>query len=390
MNRTAAEYRVAGLADYDGSLAGLESLLMACCIIGHSICKVPKIPKTAIGSRHVDQFSQIQRPARHTFRQASNLAGRIDPARQNVLPKIARMMLARRASHDSRSEWKDDLEAPRKEALAVSHAIRDLRRPPAIMLHGVMRRSGTNFVGDLLGLHPHICRYPGEVWEAPLLSASADLLEAQETFLNGYKPNRERFGQTDFLPLFGSAFLAYLHSHAPPEQRILLKIPGVEQIWHFPHMFPEEKLIILERDGRDLVASTIKSWPKTDFEEICHAWKNSQGLILKFREHPSSSGTCFVKYEDAVGEPKAFVARVFGELGIDDEDYPYESVDDLPVRGSSALRVDGKVTWDEVSKPKSFNPIGRWGEWSMQQKTVFKRIGGEMLIRAGYADDLNW
>jgi protein-tyrosine sulfotransferase len=287
-------------------------------------------------------------------------------------------------------DWHADIDAPKEKALLVSREIRGVRRPPAIMLHGVMRRSGTNFVHDLLNLHPDLCGNPGEIYEAPFLASSHLLTNAQEVFLSGYQRNRDIFSSSDFLPLFGAAFIAYLYSVASDGQQVLVKIPGVERIWDFRHVFPNEKLVVLQRDGRDLIASTIKTWPNTDFKTACRRWHRSQQLILKFGSSPEYRNIRFVKFEEAVTDPKAFAKKLLADLDIDDTRYPYDKVHQLPVKGSSEHKVDGKMSWKAIKKPKSFNPIGRWTQWTDRQKRIFKQICGETLIQSGYAEDLAW
>ncbi len=313
---------------------------------------------------------------------------KLDVIKKKILARIQRVV--EEPANIQNYTWLNDLEFPRNRALEVSKEIRGTERPPAIIINGVMRRSGTNFIGELLSLHPNYCSYPGKIWEVPFLSTSLKLLEAQESFFKGYHRNRERIGSADFLPLFGSAFIAYLHSFVPEHQQILTKVPGVEQLWNFPRVFPYEKLIILQRDGRDLVASTLKSWPDSDFAEVCTQWKQSQELILKFRNETPQGNVCYVKFEDAVKDPCGTVKLIFETLDMDDAAFPYDKVDSLPVKGSSSLRVDGQMTWEGIEKPKSFNPIGRWKEWTKIQKRTFKNICGETLIRSGYAQDWNW
>lgn len=313
---------------------------------------------------------------------------KFDELKQKLIPKIQRIL--EEPSDIKNYAWREDLASPRIKALEVSKKIRGAKRPPAVIVNGVMRRSGTNFIGDLLSLYPNFSSYPGNIYEVPFLSTSSQLLEAQETFFKGYNRNRDQFGETDFLPLFGSAFMAYLNSFVSEDKHVLVKVPGVEQLWNFSHVFPYEKLIILQRDGRDLVASTIKSWPHIVFEDVCNQWKNSQELILKFRQKMPKESACYIKFEDAVADSRAIVKRIFDFLGLDAGTFPYDKIDTLPVKGSSSLRVNGKMTWEGVDKPKSFNPVGRWGGWTESQKQTFKKICGETLIRSGYAKDLNW
>jgi hypothetical protein len=291
---------------------------------------------------------------------------------------------------DSLFDWPIDMEAPQDRVLNVSKTIRGIDRKPVIILPGVMRRSGTNYIGELIGRHPNIYSYPGQVWEVPLLTTSPHLIEAQKTFISCYKRNRNKFRQTDFLSLFGSSFIAYLHSFVPEHQQMLIKVPNVDQIWNFTNLFPYEKLVILQRDGRDIVASTMKTWPHYDFNKACIRWQQNQELIQKLKRKSDTSHIYFAKFEDAVFDPKTFVKDLFEKLGLDESSYPYDLIDQIPVKGSSEIRVDGKVTWKGVKRPKSFNPTGRWHSWSERQKATFKKYSGETLIRSGYSNDMNW
>jgi hypothetical protein len=308
--------------------------------------------------------------------------------KKKLLKKIKNLLEDQ--SGDSAFDWSYDRDTPQDRVLNVSKTIRGVDRKPAIILHGIMRRSGTNYIGELIGRHPNIYSYPGQVWEVPLLSTSPHLIEAQKTFINCYKRNRNKFRQTDFLPLFGSSFIAYLHSFVPEHQRMLIKVPNVDQIWNFANLFPDEKLVILERDGRDIVASTMKTWPHYDFNQVCIQWQKNQELILKLKSKSGTASIYFAKFEDAVFNPKTFVKDLFEKLGVDGTSYPYDQIDQIPLKGSSEIKVDGKVTWEDVKKPKSFNPMGRWRSWSDRQKATFKKYSGPTLIRSGYSNDMNW
>ena len=55
-------------------------------------------------------------------------------------------------------------EAARLQAIAT--AVRGPAAPPAIFVHGVLPRSGTNFLVDALALHPHVHAHPGRLWSS--------------------------------------------------------------------------------------------------------------------------------------------------------------------------------------------------------------------------------
>ncbi len=99
---------------------------------------------------------------------------------------------------------------------------------------------------------------------------------------------------------------------------------------------------------------------------------------------------CLVSYDDLVMDEQAELRRIFSYLGLSEDVYPWESLDSVPVLGSSSFKMNDQVHWKPVKKPKTFNPIGKWHEWGPHEKSVFKRYAGQSLIRVGYAEDEDW
>jgi hypothetical protein len=222
----------------------------------------------------------------------------------------------------------------------------------------------------------------------------------QRDFLRTYEQNVGRIGAHDFLPLFGAAFIAYLHAFAPEGKRILLKVPGVHHLDRFFAAFPHEQLLVLVRDGRDVVHSTRKTWPQITFGMACRRWKRSAGMVLACHEHYEGGHRreqtvlggqyWLARFEDAVRDPAAFVRQACQRFGLEKGAYPFEGIGRLPVRGSTSLGKQGQVDWTPVDKPGGFSPIGHWRDWSWFQKATFKRIAGRELIALGYCEDLDW
>ncbi len=280
-----------------------------------------------------------------------------------------------------------------REAMEVARVIRG-ERPAALIIHGVMPRSGTVYTGELLRLHPDLHAYPNELWEVPFLELTGDILRTQEHFFRAYKQNIGRMGDKDFLPLFGASFMAYLYSFVPPGKRMLLKIPDVQYLNHFYAVFPHETPLLLLRDGRDLVASTINSWPGKRFDEVCQLWADSARMTLAFqRQYPREEYEYLtMKYEDVVSAPEAFVTAACEIYGLDRSIYPYDRIKGLPVRGSSTIKKSrgDDVSWNPMDKPDDFRSVGHWKEWSPRQKKIFKRVAGQALIDMEYCSDLDW
>ncbi len=291
-----------------------------------------------------------------------------------------------------------------QHALEAAEAIRERGHGSTIIVHGIMPRSGTVYVGELLRRHPAVHAYPNRLWEMPFLQQTYHILRMQRDFFRTYEQNIGKIGDHDFLPLFGSAFIAYLRSFAPEGQRLLLKVPGVHHLDRFFTVFPYEHLLVLVRDGRDVVHSTRKTWPQITFGMASRRWKRSARMVLAFHERyrirstTGASAACppppgaywLARFEDAVHDPAGFVREACRHFDLDEAAYPFDEADDLPVRGSTTLKRQGPVDWAPVKKPAGFKPIAHWRDWSWWQKWRFKHIAGQELIDLGYAEDFKW
>lgn len=277
-------------------------------------------------------------------------------------------------------------------ALQAARSIRGAGRAPALILHGVMPRSGTVYVGELLRLHPDLHAYPNQIWELPFLRQTGEIERLQAKFLLAYEQNMGKIGDHDFLPLFGSSLIAYLYSFLPSGGRMLLKAPGVQYLNYFFSVFPGENLLLLVRDGRDIVHSTLKTWPQLRFFMVCRRWRRSAEMVSHFHSvhNARRKGYWLARFEDAVQDPEAFVTEACERFGLDVQQYPFEKIEAVRVHGSSSLRVEGKVVWDHMEPPKNFSPVGHWQGWSPGKKLLFKRLAGQALIDLGYCDDLDW
>jgi hypothetical protein len=111
-------------------------------------------------------------------------------------------------------------------------------------------------------------------------------------------------------------------------------------------------------------------------------------MVLSFHQHNKNrAGYWLSKYEDAVGDPENFLIEACHHFGLETNNIPFERIKSLPVIGSSTTRKEG-IGW--MKKPKDFNPVGRWQNWSRWRKWTFKRIAGESLMKLGYCHHLNW
>ena len=155
--------------------------------------------------------------------------------------------------------------------------------------------------------------------------------------------------------------------------------------------------MLLIRDGRDVVASAVKTWPNRflAFERSAFTWARAARLVRDFMEGENQGlrGISWelVRYEDLVQQSLVAIRKVLHFLNIDEDEFDFKQMLNLSLRGSSVHRGGmDTVHWEPVEKPRNFKPIGRWKNWNLWQKMVFKVIAGRELICSGYTDSYNW
>lgn len=60
-----------------------------------------------------------------------------------------------------------------------------------------------------------------------------------------------------------------------------------------------------------------------------------------------------------------FVTKTFG---LDSKRFPYDTIEDLPARGSSSQSVEGKLAWCPQKKNKKSASMLHWASWPEQKK----------------------
>ena len=86
----------------------------------------------------------------------------------------------------------------------------------------------------------------------------------------------------------------------------------------------------------------------------------SDRFNLEFITIHETNNFLVIRFEDAVAQPEQTIEEICNKLGIGFDKYPVKEIHNLPVKGSSELKKDGKMTWKAIEKPKKFNPVGRW------------------------------
>lgn len=317
-------------------------------------------------------------------------------ARVAQLPYLVRRAMRLPASEPS--HFVEPIDAATSARLqAIAEAVRGPDARPVVFVHGVLPRSGTNYLADILALHPDVMAHPGRLWEFPLLYVAPGAKALQREFVTMFKPNGEVTSPYDFLALTASAWMAMLQRETP-DKTLVLKTPHVQNIGLFRHIFPKDKLVLCLRDGRDVVQSSLDTFKdggitQKSIAELCREWAYGTDAILDHRPGgPLASPDAHVAYYEAIAaNDRGKVEEILRAVGLDPAVFPFDRYEALPVRGSSRSSRQGNDRWSTPeSRSADFKSVGRWADWPESRKRVFKKIAGPALIRAGYAPSDAW
>ena len=260
-------------------------------------------------------------------------------------------------------------------------------RQELIFVLGILHRSGTNFLRDLLCEHPD-CAMVQQIGEDYLL-AHADILEDYvDKVSRSWNTEWDREGLLkhrlqECLAQGSISWLASITKEVYPalSRYLVTKTPSVRHL-RGASMFPESKVIVLVRDGRAVVESGIRSfgWP---FEQAVRAWANAAEVIAEERDR--GMPFLLVRYEDLVQDLRAELQRIFEFLGIDSNQYDFKKAENLPVKGSSTFgRTKEDLVWTPTAKNDDFTPLERYAGWSRVRHERFNWLAGAPNAYFGY------
>lgn len=263
--------------------------------------------------------------------------------------------------------------------------------PEICLILGVMPRSGTNYAESLLLTHPNIAGAPDDLRELPLLSAADRMGGFQDRLADFYEPNDKVFVHHEWLAYAAAGYVNRLRNSAGGNVRaITLKDPHMRNVWLFDVIFPTEKALLVLRDGRHVVDSTIRTWPLKfagrTFEDVCLEWAAATTAALDYAERAPADRVRLVRYEALAEDTAATITPLMEWLGADPAAVPHVELENRPILGSSthSKSADGTVGWTPVVADEDFNPSRREVDWDDKQCEIFARICGPVQARAGY------
>jgi hypothetical protein len=191
----------------------------------------------------------------------------------------------------------------------------------------------------------------------------------------------------------GAALYTFLRGQIDPSKRLFTKTPDPDNLGLFFSFFPDARLILLVRDGRDVVESAHRSWPDGSYGHWMRAWAAGARTVLQFTQgigQVCAAQWRLYRYEDLLQDRSRF-EDLLRFVEADSSVYPWDRLESLPTRGSSENRGGrAELHWDPVERPKGFKPVGRWSNWGWWRRSQFKRIAGAELRSLGYVNDNYW
>lgn len=256
-----------------------------------------------------------------------------------------------------------------------------------IFILAPLPRSGTNFLWDLLRLHADCAAGRSPIWEDYLVKNSHHLVEFVDAAHRSWDPvwGPTQAMRPELMRLLGDALIRFLT--VEPDRRLVTKSPSLENLEHFFDFFPQAHLLLLVRDGRDVVDSGIATFG-WELEGAARAWAAGVDRVMRFADRTDiPRGRCtVVRYEDLFEQPGSEIRRVLRATGLPEDRFDFDAVESMPVRGSSSHRGSGReeIHWDPVPRGPSFKPTQRWKKWDPPSRRAFSAVAGRQLSRLGY------
>lgn len=257
-----------------------------------------------------------------------------------------------------------------------------------IFILGMLPRSGTNYLFDLLEKHPGCCRASVPVYEDFFVD-QLGRVDQLVTALRASWGTEWQVSGEQIVALYrhiGAGLLGFLTEQHSTSQRLLTKTPSVRNLARFHELFPQAQLLLLVRDGRAVMESSRRSFGWLTGEAL-YRWVGAARKVLAFRDSAlaESRPVMLVRYEDLVAQPELALREILAFLELDQEQYPFDQIKGIPVRGSSQSAEGGqRVSWQSRASSPAFAPLNRWSDWRRYQHERFNFEAGRESVALGY------
>lgn len=257
--------------------------------------------------------------------------------------------------------------------------------PTPVFILGITPRSGTNYLRELLTLHPDCARssHVGEDFFIQSLSSLDRFLNLVTASWNpswGNDPAKLRLS-------LGQGITSYLAPRECPARYVVTKTPSCMNADRVVDFFTDARVIIIVRKGQDVVESFIKSFP-ADFSYAARLWSQGAQEVLRVMQNATlmnSGRLIFIRYEDLYQQNRDTMQKILDFLGLDTARFDFKKSSECPVIGSSTYRgASAPLSWSPIPKGDDFAPLARSSHWPRLRHYRFNWIAGEVATRLGY------
>jgi hypothetical protein len=291
-------------------------------------------------------------------------------------------------------------------------------------------RSGTTLLMRLARLHPDVhCNYQAHFFtRQPLLKSMVNTPEAEEWLTR--KSNRWNQGR-DLSPLVLRAAADFIMERDAAKAGKMIvgdKSPSStihgQAVLDMYSIYPDARLVYIVRDGRDVLVSErfrnfveeskflsrednrILENLRKDQSQFTNGTRSiftesfirrvATGWVQNLQETEDEGRRLFgdhylsMRYEDLLSTPFQELIRLWRFLGVKD----ISSTLLEEIRNEMASNPDEEWQAKRNGEIASFLPKGQAGNWQRlftdRDKSLFKEVAGEMLLKWNYVQDLNW
>jgi len=291
-------------------------------------------------------------------------------------------------------------------------------------------RSGTTLLMRLARLHPDVhCNYQAHFFtRKPLLKSLVDSAEIEEWLTR--KSNRWNQGR-DLSPLVLRASADFIMERdAAREGKRIVGDKSPSSVIHgqvvrdMHSLYPDAKIVNIVRDGRDVLISErfrnfveeskflttedkriisdlqVDSVQFTDGRRSIFTETFIRNIASRWVKDLTESDTearqlyganyHSLRYEDLLIQPFGEMSKLWKFLGVKKIGKTLEK----EIKAEMSSNPDEEWQAKRNEGIASFLPKGQAGNWqrlfTARDKSVFKEVAGEMLVKWGYEKDLNW
>jgi hypothetical protein len=257
--------------------------------------------------------------------------------------------------------------------------------PTPLFILGIAQRSGTNYLREVLTLHPECARsrHTGEDFLVQAIPHLEQFICAASSFWNPSWGNDPALLKA----ALARALTSYLTPDGCTATYVVTKTPSCTNADKCLEVFDHAYVIIIIRNGQDLVESFIRSFP-ADFSYAARLWAAGAREVLRVRSnqaHMRSKRILEVKYEDLYQHHASTMKSIFDFLGVNESHFDYAQSEACAVRGSSTYRSGAQqLSWAPIPKGADFCPLQRSSEWTRWKHYRFNWIAGKLSKELGY------